>query len=158
MATNNSQEPTNCIRFGYARLENDIIIKVKPVSIINICVNNFRSNEYTVIESYDFFTKQLKDIHYVGAGRLFYYNETDAFFNDYNTFGQLTGKYEFVNFHGYKTVLYLSNGKLHRDNDLPAKICYYGDYSNPQKLKILVEKWYVNGKLHRDGDLPAEIY
>ena len=38
------------------------------------------------------------------------------------------------------------NGKLHRDNDLPA--CIY-----PNKKK----EWYRNDKLHRDYDLPAVI-
>lgn len=37
------------------------------------------------------------------------------------------------------------NGKLHRDNDLPAVI----DGVN--------KKWYKYGKLHRDNDLPAVI-
>lgn len=36
------------------------------------------------------------------------------------------------------------NGKLHRDNDLPA-------YKHADGTK----KWYKNGKLHRDNDLPA---
>ena len=39
------------------------------------------------------------------------------------------------------------NGELHRDNDLPAIICENGD-----------QFWYKNGKLHRDNDLPAEIW
>jgi hypothetical protein len=39
------------------------------------------------------------------------------------------------------------NGKLHRDNDLPAIEDAYGD-----KL------WYINGKLHRDNGLPAVEY
>jgi hypothetical protein len=36
------------------------------------------------------------------------------------------------------------NGKLHRNNDLPAV-----EFADGTK------KWYVNGKLHRDNDLPA---
>lgn len=39
---------------------------------------------------------------------------------------------------------WLLNGKLHRDDDLPALECANGD-----KL------WYRNGKLHREGDRPA---
>jgi antitoxin component YwqK of YwqJK toxin-antitoxin module len=39
------------------------------------------------------------------------------------------------------------NGKLHRDNDLPAAISSDGDHY-----------WYQNGNLHRDNDLPATIY
>ena len=39
------------------------------------------------------------------------------------------------------------NGKLHRDNDLPAVVRICGD-----------KQWYQNGYLHRDNDLPAEIY
>jgi antitoxin component YwqK of YwqJK toxin-antitoxin module len=38
------------------------------------------------------------------------------------------------------------NGKLHRDNDLPALI-----YKDGDKL------WYKNDKLHRDNDLPSII-
>ena len=38
------------------------------------------------------------------------------------------------------------NGKIHRDNDLPAIISSNGD-----------QLWYQNGKIHRDNDLPAEI-
>jgi antitoxin component YwqK of YwqJK toxin-antitoxin module len=38
------------------------------------------------------------------------------------------------------------NGKLHRDNDLPAVICSNGH-----------QEWYRNGKLHRYNDLPARI-
>jgi hypothetical protein len=55
---NNSSEPINCIRFGYARLENDIIIKVKPILILESYVNGFWCGKYTIIESYDFFTKR----------------------------------------------------------------------------------------------------
>jgi len=39
------------------------------------------------------------------------------------------------------------NGVRHRDNDLPAVILANGD-----------QFWYQNGKLHRDNDLPAIIY
>ena len=38
------------------------------------------------------------------------------------------------------------NGKLHRDNDLPAEITSIGS-----------QHWYKNGQIHRDNDLPAEI-
>jgi antitoxin component YwqK of YwqJK toxin-antitoxin module len=38
------------------------------------------------------------------------------------------------------------NGKIHRDDDLPAVVCY-----NSTKY------WYQNGKLHRDNNLPAVI-
>lgn len=44
---------------------------------------------------------------------------------------------------GYKA--WYKNGKLHRDNDLPAEIDNFN------------KKWYRNGKLHRDNDLPAVI-
>jgi hypothetical protein len=56
----------------------------------------------------------------------------------------------------YQTYLYLHNifnndqqawfrnGKLHRENDLPAVIHFDG-----------TQKWYLDGKLHRDNDLPA---
>ena len=39
------------------------------------------------------------------------------------------------------------NGKLHRDNDLPAVVCFNGS-----------KHWYKNGLLHRENDLPAVIY
>ena len=39
------------------------------------------------------------------------------------------------------------DGKLHRDNDLPAMIRALG-----------TQKWYKDGKLHREGDLPAVIW
>jgi hypothetical protein len=41
---------------------------------------------------------------------------------------------------------WFKNGKLHRDNDLPAIIWASGNL-----------EWYKNGKLHRDNDLPAII-
>ena len=46
----------------------------------------------------------------------------------------------------YDNVSYLRNGKLHRDNDLPAVITEEGD-----------QTWYKNGFKHRDNDLPAKI-
>jgi len=39
------------------------------------------------------------------------------------------------------------NGKIHRDNDLPAIIYYDG-----------TQEWFQNGELNRDNDLPALIY
>ena len=39
------------------------------------------------------------------------------------------------------------NGKLHRDNDLPAV-----EYADGTK------QWWLNGELHRDNDLPAVEY
>ena len=41
---------------------------------------------------------------------------------------------------------FYKNGKLHRDNDLPAKILTNGG-----------SLWYKNGDRHRDNDLPAYI-
>jgi len=56
------------------------------------------------------------------------------------------GKYqEAIDLHGSQA--WLKNGKLHRDNDLPAIIKADGE-----KL------WYKNGKRHRDNDLPAAIW
>lgn len=46
----------------------------------------------------------------------------------------------------YDNVSYLRNGKLHRDNDLPAVIFTDGK-----------QRWYQNGLTHRDNDLPAVI-
>ena len=45
------------------------------------------------------------------------------------------------------TKFWYKNGKRHRDNDLPA--CEYPDGS---------KFWYKNGKCHRDNDLPAVEY
>ena len=42
---------------------------------------------------------------------------------------------------------WFKNGKLHRNNDLPAV-----EYANGGKC------WYKNDKCHRDGDLPAVEY
>ncbi len=85
--------------------------------------------------------------------------------------------------------LFLSNtktrykdGKVHRDDDLPAVICYIENYQvwyqngvlhrNDGTLpaiirtdyrawfghgKLFREEWYKNGELHHDGDLPALI-
>jgi hypothetical protein len=47
----------------------------------------------------------------------------------------------------YKTKLWYQNGKLHRENDLPAKINNTGD-----------QFWYKNGERHRDNDFPAVIF
>jgi hypothetical protein len=41
-------------------------------------------------------------------------------------------------------IVYKLNGKLHRDNDLPAVEWVDGD-----------KEWYQNGQRHRDNDLPA---
>jgi hypothetical protein len=40
------------------------------------------------------------------------------------------------------------DGKLHRDDDLPAEIWNHGT----------ILRWYRHGYIHRDGDLPAEVY
>ena len=43
------------------------------------------------------------------------------------------------------------NGKLHRENDLPAIIqCSFSSFRN-------IQQWWKNGKQHRDGDKPAYI-
>lgn len=46
-----------------------------------------------------------------------------------------------------EVVEYRRNGKLHRDNDLPALLC---DDTKTQG-------WYQDGELHRDNDRPALI-
>lgn len=46
----------------------------------------------------------------------------------------------------YNKEMWYRNGKLHRDNDLPALIRHNGNLL-----------WYQNGKLHRDNDEPAVI-
>ena len=45
------------------------------------------------------------------------------------------------------TTRWFQNGKLHRDNDKPARILSDGD-----------KHWFQNGVLHRDNDKPAIIY
>ena len=62
------------------------------------------------------------------------------------------------------------NGKLHRDNDMPAVICvngsqeWYqnGNYHRNNDMPAVItpngsQFWYQNGKLHRDNDMPAVI-
>ena len=51
-------------------------------------------------------------------------------------------KYNVINKESHK---WYQNGKLHRDDDLPAVICGIG------------QEWYQNGLRHRDNDLPAVI-
>lgn len=46
-----------------------------------------------------------------------------------------------------QAYIWYSNGKIHRDDDLPAIIFANG-----------LHQWYKNGKLHRDGDKPAHVY
>jgi antitoxin component YwqK of YwqJK toxin-antitoxin module len=65
----------------------------------------------------------------------------------------LIGEYSIVtlpdpkfNFYG-DGILYLKNGVIHRDNDLPAVILNDG-----------IKLWYKNGEIHRDNDLPAVEY
>jgi len=43
--------------------------------------------------------------------------------------------------------VWYKNGKIHRDNDLPAQVDANGH-----------KAWYKNGKQHRDNDLPAVEY
>jgi len=49
--------------------------------------------------------------------------------------------------HPIGTQCWYKNGKLHRDDDLPAMIYPVG-----------TECWYQDGELHRNGDLPAVIH
>lgn len=52
-----------------------------------------------------------------------------------------------------KVKLWFKDGKLHRENDLPAAICY-DYYIDGKEAK---KSWYKDGKLHRENDLPAVI-
>ena len=45
--------------------------------------------------------------------------------------------------------LFLKDGKLHRERDLPAII----EYDENGQLKF--ERWYKNDEQHRESDLPA---
>ena len=49
-------------------------------------------------------------------------------------------------YYGFNEIKYKLNGKVHRENDLPAYI----------KSDTLYE-WWKDGKRHREGDLPAYI-
>src|ERR1700753_3724903 len=42
--------------------------------------------------------------------------------------------------------IWIKDGLIHRDNDLPASINTCGD-----------QEWWINGKRHRDNDLPAIV-
>ena len=77
----------------------------------------------------------------------------------------------------HKLEMWYRNGVMHRDGDLPAKICYreHGTASSETRLRddnvhredgparkwyyengtLVYEAWYRNGELHRDGDLRA---
>lgn len=73
-------------------------------------------------------------------------------------------------FHENGTQTWHKDGKLHRDDDLPAVI-YDSDYQLWYKEDRLhrdndlpavknydgTQMWYKEGKLHRDNDLPAYI-
>ena len=64
---------------------------------------------------------------------------------------KLLEHYEQKDYSDYRTILKYSekwyqNGRLHRDNDLPAVIDEDG-----------TQRWYYYGKLHRENDLPAVI-
>lgn len=48
--------------------------------------------------------------------------------------------------------VWMLNGKLGRDEDLPAAEHYFDN----KNIKSLA--WYQNGEQHRDGDLPAAIW
>jgi hypothetical protein len=48
--------------------------------------------------------------------------------------------------HVYGRKAWYINGKLHRDNDLPAVEWFNGP-----------KEWYVNGLYHRENDLPAYV-
>jgi hypothetical protein len=153
MNTTKSLDETTCNRFGYFLLKDNIIVKVKPTNITRQYVNGFRSDKYTIIEVYDFFTKQHIDSRplSVCARRDLFYKETDAFFSEYKkVFGDLTGIYECTNIKGHRIIRYLSNGGHHR-NDGAAIIVYQEDGS------MFGEAWYVNGQRHRVDGLPAQI-
>lgn len=66
-----------------------------------------------------------------------------------------------------EAVIYLKNGKIHRDGDQPAIVSgfmsvyakdglYYRESDQPAYEDTYgLKKWYVNGLLHRDNDSPA---
>jgi hypothetical protein len=67
MITTNSLDEIKCKKFGYARIKDNIIVKVKPASDVYYANGSvkvfsltygFVTSEYTIIEFYDFFTKE----------------------------------------------------------------------------------------------------
>jgi hypothetical protein len=48
---------------------------------------------------------------------------------------------------GHRSTTYYRNGKIHRDNDLPAYI----------SKDCRVQVWYQNGNIHRNDNKPAHI-
>ena len=51
-----------------------------------------------------------------------------------------------------RSEVWFEDGKVHRDNDMPAAIYYRKDGS------VKSEKWLNDDKCHRDNDKPALIY
>jgi hypothetical protein len=72
-----------CKRFGYICTNNDVIVKVKPITVEKYFENGFICCDFEIIEIYNFFTKE-----YVNEANLhritlplytyFVYNEHDA--------------------------------------------------------------------------------
>lgn len=70
----------------------------------------------------------------------------------------------------FQLQIWYQNGKLHRDNDLPAVITSgnqfwfqngikHRDNNLPAEIyKDGYQSWFRNGVLHRDDDLPAVVY
>ncbi len=76
----------------------------------------------------------------------------------------------YTNYHGKYTKVWRWNGKIHRENDMPAvietdgaKYWYHAGQINRDGDKPAIvyadetKKWFQNGLLHRDGDKPAVI-
>lgn len=54
----------------------------------------------------------------------------------------------------YSETWYNENGKVHRDDDLPARKIYVNNYSRDI---IITQFWFQHGKLHRDFDKGAAV-
>ena len=122
-------------------------------------------------------TDKLKKLNKLGR---FYYNEVPISSAKNIEFFKLTDLNELIvkeednileTINSAENQLWYKNGKLHRDNDLPAENWKNGSqkwYKNGKQhrdndMPAVISKdgnqyWYKNGKFHRDNDLPAVIY
>lgn len=53
-----------------------------------------------------------------------------------------------------RQMAWYSDGKLHRDHDMPANV-FFNDSDREQIIHAI---WYQHGQEHRDGDMPSSIH
>lgn len=58
---------------------------------------------------------------------------------------------------GVKTASWFYEGKLHRENDLPAQVTSSILKFNWGYIKKITKRWYIYGNLHRENDKPAFV-